>query len=244
MLKAFIDDSGMNQPPVSVLAGWVAPAAQWAAFSDYWDKILRMSPRIRYLEFDEAMNFKNEFFGMSESSRNEKLNLLVGALEEFNPLGVATVIPHDTFHKFFGKNDSGVLRHPYAISFYQIISRLYRHYSSVGAVQKIEFVFDEQADQYDRVMEGWRLFVDHASPEHKQMIGSRPAFVSDMDVKPLQAADLHAGWVRRLDAAAITGEPLPEPIWKKRGAAIQRVNWVMTDEAALDLKTRLHDAQA
>ena len=199
---------------------------------DYW--IVR-SPLVRYFKYDEAIGFKGEFNGISKASRDEKLKLLVGVLEEFNPLGVAMVIPHDIFHKYFGKNDLGVLKHPYPISFYQIISRLYRHYASIDAVQKIEFVFDEQRDQYEKVMAGWQLFVDFAAPEHRAMIGSRPGFVSDIDVAPLQAADLHAGWVRHLDMSAIEGRSPSEPVWAQRGSAIQRINWVMTEDNASDI---------
>jgi hypothetical protein len=51
MLKAYIDDSNMNSPPVSVLGGWVGPAKEWAAFSDCWAEALWMKPRLGYFKF-------------------------------------------------------------------------------------------------------------------------------------------------------------------------------------------------
>jgi hypothetical protein len=243
MLTAFIDDSGMNQPPVSVLAGWVAPTSSWAAFTDDWDKILRMSPRIRYFKFDDATNFKDEFNGISEASRDEKIKLMVDAIAEHQLLGVATVIPHFVFHKYFGKHDKGVLKHPYALSFFMIMSRLYRHYASLGSDGKIDFVFDQQNDQMLSVLEGWQEFCRLAAAEHKPMIGSPPSFKDDQDILPLQAADLHAGWVRQLNAASIEGRSLPVPPWGDKGSDIQRLNWVMTEDVARDIHKRLSDGE-
>lgn len=238
MLQAYIDDSGMNQPPLSVLAGWVAPAVQWAAFADEWDRILRMSPWVRWFKYEEAANYNGEFHGISQESRDEKVTLLVGCLEEYNPLGVSAIVSHDIFDSYFGINDSGVLRHPYALCFYQIIMRLFRHYSGLdGPLPKIEFIFDDQPDQRDRVMQGWDKFVKAAAAmTFGAMIGSPPSFKSDKDKLPLQAADLHAGWVRESYTAEFLGKPIPTPIWKHRGAAIQRVTWQLTVEEACALK--------
>jgi hypothetical protein len=44
MLKAYIDDSRMNQPTLYSLGGWVAPTEKWALFSDAWRDILWMHP--------------------------------------------------------------------------------------------------------------------------------------------------------------------------------------------------------
>jgi hypothetical protein len=57
VLQAFVDDSGIGQPPVYILAGWIADAAKWADFLTEWDRVLRMSPRIRYFKFAEAMGW-------------------------------------------------------------------------------------------------------------------------------------------------------------------------------------------
>lgn len=48
MLRAYIDDSNMNMPPVSVLGGWIGPAKDWAHFSDCWADALWMKPRVAY----------------------------------------------------------------------------------------------------------------------------------------------------------------------------------------------------
>jgi hypothetical protein len=102
MLKAYIDDSHMRQPPFYVLGGWVASVKTWAAFSDAWRDILRMSPRIEYFKYDEAMGLSGEFHGISEAARDEKLRLLINLIEEHGLVGVASVIPHCIFYPMFG----------------------------------------------------------------------------------------------------------------------------------------------
>src|SRR5947209_278262 len=79
MLKAYMDDShvGDRSSAVYVVAGWVAPIKTWLAFSEDWDEVLRMSPRVQYFKWQEAMAFNGEFYGITEERRNEKLRLLI-----------------------------------------------------------------------------------------------------------------------------------------------------------------------
>jgi hypothetical protein len=58
MLKAYFDDSHMNQPPVSVLAGWMLPATKWAEFSNEWKAGLDMKPAIGYFKWSEYRSGK------------------------------------------------------------------------------------------------------------------------------------------------------------------------------------------
>jgi hypothetical protein len=73
MLKAYIDDCRMGDlsADVFVLAGWLAPVQIWTVLSDDWNAVLRMSPRVRYFKFDEAMGLSGEFYGMSPEARDE-----------------------------------------------------------------------------------------------------------------------------------------------------------------------------
>jgi hypothetical protein len=65
-LKAYIDESGMGQPPVLVLAGHIASAAQWASFADEWSRLLNSPPKLPYLSMDDAMRLDGEFRHWSE----------------------------------------------------------------------------------------------------------------------------------------------------------------------------------
>lgn len=124
MLKAYIDDSHMRQAPFYVLGGWVAPVKTWIAFSDAWRAILRMSPRIEYFKFDEAMGLSGQFQGISEAARDEKLRLLINLIEEHGLYGIASAIPHAIFYPMFGTYPHKWVRNPYYLSFYGITARL------------------------------------------------------------------------------------------------------------------------
>jgi hypothetical protein len=224
MLKAFIDDSKMNQPPLYVLAGWVAPVSVWAPFSDAWRDILWMKPRIEYFKFDEAIGFNGEFNGMSIESRNEKLRLLVNLIEEFDLLGVASLLPHHLFNPLFGRHPVWQVRNPYVLSFFGIVAHIIGHLGTHGMIdEKIEFVFDYQPHSIKTVLEGWEQFKETAPPEFRRFLTEHPpSFLDDKNVVALQAADLHAGWARSRDELVFAGIDDVEPIWgKERGSKIR-----------------------
>lgn len=235
---AFIDDSDMNQPPVSILAGWVAKADVWASFSDYWEKVLHMSPRIEYFKYVEAMSFRGEFEGISRESRDEKLVLLANAIADHDLLGISTIVPHEIFHRFFGKqNDVGVMKHPYSISFFQIIRRIYLYMlTETSHRERVDFVFDKQLDQMKGVLNGWIEFKEHFSKtSFAPFIGSPPSFKNDKDVVALQAADMHAGWARKQYAALIEGKSMPVAPWGPRVGNLNVITWAMDEQVAQEL---------
>jgi hypothetical protein len=221
MLKAYIDDSHMRQPPFYVLGGWVAPVKAWVAFSDAWRDVLRMSPRIEYFKYDEAMGLSGQFLGISAAARDEKLRLLVNVIEEHGLVGVASAIPHSIFYPMFGTYPHKWVRNPYYISFYGIAARVVAFVSANGTKEKVEFIFDFQpgSDQMREAQEGWASFREMAPPEMLDCVQVHPpSFLDDKDVVALQAADLHAGWTREtlmlLDQGK-TAQPPWHPCGKK-----------------------------
>jgi Protein of unknown function (DUF3800) len=223
MLKAFIDDSRMNQPPLYALGGWVAPAEKWARFSDQWRDILGMKPRIEYFKLDEALGFNDQFQGISEESRKEKLRLLVGLIEEFDLLGVVSLIPHYIFHPLFGKHPRREIRNPYVLSFFGIIAQVARHMHEAGLDDQVEFFFDYQPTSINQVLEGWELFKQSAPSRFRKFLTEHPpSFLDDKKVPALQAADLHAGWARIRNEMLLEDGVDPEPIWgKDKGSKIR-----------------------
>jgi hypothetical protein len=151
MLKAFIDDSRMGQPPVYVLAGWVAPAKTWAKFSDDWAAVLRMSPRVEYFKFAEAMNLNGEFHGVSLDRRDEKMNLLLRVIEDHKLLGALSIIPHSIFFEYFGRHPSREVRNPYFPSLHGLVSRIIQHNIGMGIKDRLELFFDYQSGHADQM---------------------------------------------------------------------------------------------
>jgi hypothetical protein len=155
MLRAYIDDSRMGQPPVYTLGGWVAPASTWTPFSDAWREILWMKPRIEYFEFDEALSLDGQFRGITEASRNEKLRLMINLIEETNLLGLVSMIPHHIFDPLFGWHPSRDVRNPYILSFFGMIANLAGYMSLSGEEDRVEFFFDYQPHSIKQVLDGW-----------------------------------------------------------------------------------------
>src|ERR1700730_9070242 len=75
IVSGYVDES--ENDTVFVLGGFVAPAEEWAKFSDAWAAALEAKPRIRLLKTNDAMHVPphGEFRGLSEESRDEKLRL-------------------------------------------------------------------------------------------------------------------------------------------------------------------------
>jgi hypothetical protein len=245
MLKAYVDDShvGDKRSAAYVLAGWCAPARDWLKFSDDWNAVLRMNPRIRYFKFDEAMNFNGEFNGLSEPSRNEKIKLLVNVLAEHAPLGMASILPTRIYEGIFGQSGPGVMRNPYGLLFFGVVGRLVRHYNLAGVTpQKIDFIFDYQpGGKMGEIQRGWDDFIKWAPEADRKFLHNHPpSFLDDKQIVALQAADLHAGWVHMLDSASLIGQPIPQPLWGQSAGKLTRVYWEMTEDWAEGLFQQLY----
>jgi len=242
MLKAYIDDSEMGQGPVYVLGGWVAQASVWAPFSDAWSAVLNMSPKIRYFKFAEAMNFTGEFAGISESLRDEKLRLLVREIADHPLLGISVSIPHRIFAPLFANHRTLSIRNPYVLAFFALVSRLVGYYGKQGVKDKIEFIFDHQPTfkSMELVQQGWADFLKTAPEEWRPLLTNHaPSFLDDKDSVGLQAADLHAGWVRAMNEAEELGLPQPRAIWGDTGHQIKRLYRHVTNEMAEQLFERI-----
>jgi hypothetical protein len=74
MLQAFIDDSREPNPPIFVLAGYLAPVDRWAVFAKEWQEILNIPPRIPYFKMSEIRHLLG-------SKANERIRLLHDVIE-------------------------------------------------------------------------------------------------------------------------------------------------------------------
>src|SRR5258706_7193189 len=102
MLKAFIDDSKSHQGAgVCMLAGYVGPAEMWASFSDEWQRVLDMNPRINYFKLREAMKQQREFYGRPVELCNERIACFRAVIEKFGPVEVALGFRIDAYQKAY-----------------------------------------------------------------------------------------------------------------------------------------------
>lgn len=135
MMKAYIDDSNNSGPAWFVLAGYVASAEKWATFSDEWQQILDMSPRIGRFKMKDAHG------QWSDQQWNERLGLFYRTIKDHVSGAVSLAWPFDA-HKdiFAGKKIS---QNPYHFAFLAIIKTLIDNKERMGITEKIDFVFDK-----------------------------------------------------------------------------------------------------
>jgi hypothetical protein len=213
MLQAFVDDSGSDpQSFVYVLAGFVASPAQWAAFTDEWEKALNQSPRLAYFKNNEAMGLKGQFnktCGWSSQKRDDRLVALAQIIRKHIPERFSVAMRHGDYkHYMHGipvarrmKN----LEHPYFMLFHEIMLCVAAIHSMSKDVSPCQFVFDQQGKIGERAAAWWPTFrqsmqiarVDF-SPYFTE---SKPTFASDEELRPLQAADMFAGQLARAMAS-------------------------------------------
>jgi hypothetical protein len=231
MLRAFIDDSRMGQPPIYVLAGWVAPAKAWASFSDAWQDILWMSPRIEYFKFDEFIGGNGQFYGITDSLRIENFRLLHSAIKEHDLYGVSCEIPHSAFYPLFGTLPVKRLRSPYLCAFSGIITAVAEYCRNYGIDEKVEFMFDHQPGQMTEAEADWRFLLQVSPPDYKKYLHQHaPSFMSDTGpggILALQAADLLAGIRGFVRQAQWEGQRQPDEPWMVRGIKLHPVAFDM-----------------
>jgi hypothetical protein len=206
--QAYVDDSGRGQPPVFVLAGFVASAERWAIFADEWKAALE-GPHARgplaYFKMREAAHFHGQFERWSEADRDALLLRLIGVIEKCLPTGIATVVPQDDFRKIFKGKISRQMDSPYMLSFYSIMQGMIRIQHQIGTAEPVDFIFDEQGKEIGRALEAWKYFTKFTPPGTEAMHGERPISGDDRKLVPLQAADLLAWRTRREAVDAKTG---------------------------------------
>jgi hypothetical protein len=95
--------------------------------------------------------------------------------------------------------------------------------------EKVDFVFDIQPGQMEKVLSAWSHFKEVAPPSLRTLIGDPPIFRNDMTTLPLQAADLHAWSLRAKLTAEINREDYVAP-WGNAGDSINTATWAWTKE--------------
>lgn len=240
MVQAYIDDSISADGVVYVLAGYLAPAQNWAAFSDEWQQFRDMKPAISYFKMNDAMGLDGEFKFWSKQARDEKLSLLFGVIGDHATASVSCTLRTTDFKAVFGKDKSvpRQLRSPYYFLLYGMMQALAEHRDRLKITEPIDFIFDEQVIEKDRIMKDWELF-KQASPVPLKLIGDPPIFRDDKRVLPLQAADMYA-WRMRKSLETKFGAVKPFPIPRiKRQKIIPGLSFIWTEESLSKLKTQI-----
>jgi uncharacterized protein DUF3800 len=123
VLQVCIDDSGRGQEPVFVLAGYVARARNWEAFSHGWQDLLRKYG-LKYLKTHEVMD---GFSGWSTSVREKRLLEFVSLIRKYTRSSIKVAIDYSSFNRVLSaqqtvKRNRWFLKRPYETALTGIIA--------------------------------------------------------------------------------------------------------------------------
>lgn len=228
MLRAYIDDSGQGHGPVMVLAGFISTSERWAAFSDEWQEALDMRPQLQYFKMSEAVCTSGEFYAWSEERRDERVSLFYRILERHVQAGIWTSMPRDSYASTFSPIAQlhRQYKNPYYILVLNLLAEFQRNKDRINITEPVEFIFDNQMGAKDKVMEAWQFF--ESNPLMMELLGKPPNYQDDKQALPLQAADIHAWWVRARFDAAMSGKPMASFRFKNQ-TQIPMVGFEWTD---------------
>jgi len=142
VLQAWLDDSGKGQPPVFVLAGYVAEVPKWESFSDDWQKLLNKEPRLEYIKAYEAFGLRGQFRGYSVEERDRRLLEFIPLIESCSGKGLASVIDQQPFAKIIKQAPGTPFTSPYTFAYFLALSTLLPIVQEFFASEQIDIVFD------------------------------------------------------------------------------------------------------
>ncbi len=238
VLQGFIDDSGeqeLPRDPVFVLAGFIASAERWAAFSQEWQAALDAKPAIDFFKMNQAATLTGQFKGWTDIQRDKKVELLTGVIVKYAEVKVQCAIDKKAFATHVRSlrvpNRLLTLDKPYAMAFQHIILATAGVFLAYGFNHTVDFIFDEQGKIGEDAVRMWdslkpiiRANAAKGRSNFEPYMGERPIFRDDKKFLPLQAADLYAWHVRRdyADNKLIQMPPRPAMQALRNMSTIQR----------------------
>jgi len=189
MLQVYIDDS-TEAGEVLILAGYVASAERWGAFSQKWQEQLSMRPRWRRFKMQEVAAMDSDE-GWERARHHYKIikdHVLADVrvaipIRQLKRVAAALALP-----KWAAD--------PYFIAWKTIIALMIVSNKQAGFNQPIDFYFDEQS-QKGRLLDTWDHMKRRMRIRDARYVRNPPAFRSDDELMPLQAADFVAWWTRK-----------------------------------------------
>lgn len=212
--QAAIDDSG-NEPnqQIFVLAGFVAPAENWIAFTLGWDRALKEAPiPLDYFKFTEAMRLRGQFDkdrGWTEPMRDDQLRTFSEIIQKHASARFSAAVRHEHYQRYIRDAAPARVRTlltdtPYQLLAARAVVAACTAIMATNAGDECAFYFDTQPGQDVILQALWPRLV--ASIQEGQgnlppgftlpRIVGDPRFESELDWSPLQASDLLAGAMR------------------------------------------------
>lgn len=138
-----------------------------------------------------------EFSHWSDERRDERIALFFSLIEKYATIGINSVVPLKVYQIVFGKRISKELKHlkhPNYILLFGVVHSIAHHFARIGHTEPIDFIFDGQPEQVQRITESWEILRIVGDPKLRHLVANPPIFRDDKTTMPLQAADLSTWW--------------------------------------------------
>ena len=195
ILEMYCDDSATDE--LYIVAGCVAPLDDWKSFTPEWHHNLKNpSPKLGFYRTSDALALESQFKRFDANTRDQRIAALARLIPNgHNCFGVASWVSKQDFIKYCGAAFHPAWHDPYYLCATYLIQHLCFDLRGPN-LEKIDFFFDRQGKVGTQFKAVYEAFLKPTS---------RPLFPFMGDVRhedkadflPLQAADMHAGWVRR-----------------------------------------------
>jgi hypothetical protein len=225
-LKAFIDESGKGDPPIFVMAGFIARAEEWAAFNDVW--LGALEEPFHMVAAVAAKDFR-------------RINKCIEIIKQHDFPAIAVTVLHADYRRVFRGRVSKRTDRPYFLIYHSLMALVCQWAEYAGINEKIDLIFDEQNEESDFLQSIFSKIMSFAPPEMKDRIGRRPIHVDDEEHPPLQAADTLAWCIRRMAYCRERGEQ-PEDYVRTLldGVKITHLHW--TEEMLSDSLDKIRNS--
>ena len=203
MLQGYFDDSGSEgRQPLFVLAGYILPAEQWAAFADEWARECSLRPKINYFKLSEAVNGEGEFNLLPYDIRRYKILRLIEVMRKHKLHGVSASLKWAEWIDFSAGLKGPAKDQPYSNLFFLLIDVVREYQKDLGIFpQKTQLDFDQQGKAGQFAIEWYGQMLHPTTPygfeeEYREILEGTPRMLDDKQYVPLQAADMLAGALR------------------------------------------------
>jgi hypothetical protein len=208
--QTYVDASGKGDTNWLIIAGYVAPADVWSAFSGEWQKRLNQAgiERFKMTEWRSRPECAAWFYRLIEEAP------ITGAISvALNTAELVKVVrafdwPPEVRH-------TEKLENPYYLGFKAITDLMAQKQGDFEINEPVDFIFDDDSEK-NLTQAGWDMLLFSSAPEFRKNMGATPHYEKDERAKPLQAADPYAWWVRKWTSEGVAEwlRDLPFP-WQK-----------------------------
>lgn len=236
MLEIYIDDSGKeNDSPSFVLAGYLASAEAWSAFSQQWQGILD-DANIPAFHMVEAWRMGHKYRHLGILGRNQLVQDLLSCITQYVEHAFVLSIDLEAYRHWFAREEEPDLvpTRPYHFAFHSIQLLIADYIYRWRDDKDFRVIFDEQGGESARILlnavDRSKAFAATKRPHMRMPI---PTFETDLDAIPLQAADMLAWLSRREDynhRKSVDLEQTAESLWLNQALSMPHKNKLMGDD--------------